>query len=319
MNEDRDLSLDFMKGSAIFLVVLGHVLQYASGVEHHPFRDFIYSIHIPLFFFVSGFLVSKKLSMKQNILLFVSKKSRLILPLLLFGTFDVVICGADLGGFLSWSKFGLWFLWMLFLFNMTYSASQMVLLKNKRKWIEIGVLVLPALIGVSLRIWKDTPLGLTFNFMQAYNYIFFLMGITISRYKLKKYIMDDRLGVLLLLVYITGLSTGISALNIPMKVAGVLLLFCIIKKLNSEILSTKWGGYFVSIGRYTLYIYILHFYPLRTIITMPESVRNFVFVSPCIYIPIFSSISMFIIWFSIVIAKCLCSNEYIRKYVFGVK
>lgn len=83
--KDRDLSLDFMKGFAIFLVVLGHVLQYTSGVEHHPFRDFIYSIHMPLFFFVSGFLASKKLGTKQNILFYVNKKSRLILPLLLFG------------------------------------------------------------------------------------------------------------------------------------------------------------------------------------------------------------------------------------------
>lgn len=240
--KDRDLSLDFMKGFAIFLVVLGHVLQYTSGVEHHPFRDFIYSIHMPLFFFVSGFLASKKLGAKQNILFYVNKKSRLILPLLLFGTFDIVIYGADLGSFFSWSKFGLWFLWVLFLFNITYSASQMVLLKNQIKWVEIGILVLPAFIGVLLRIWKDTPLGLALNFMQAYNYIFFIMGVIINRYKLEKYIMNNLLGVLLLLVYIAGLSTGISALNLPMKVSGVLLLFCSIKKLNSEILLTKWGG-----------------------------------------------------------------------------
>lgn len=166
----------------------------------------------------------------------------MILPLLLFGVFDVVVYGAKLNSFLSWSKFGLWFLWVLFLFNMTYSASQMILLKNKIKWVEIGILVLPAFIGVFLRIWKDTPLGLAFNFMQAYNYIFFIMGVVICRYKLEKHIMNNLLGVLLLLVYIAGLSTSISALNIPMKVAGVLLLFCSVKKLDGEILLTKWGG-----------------------------------------------------------------------------
>lgn len=78
------------------------------------------------------------------------------------------------------------------------------------------------------------------------------------------------------------------------------------------------GGYFIGIGEYTLYIYILHYYSLRTLFPIPESVRNFVFISPIYYIPIFSLVSALMIWFTIVLAKCLTSNEYIRKYVFGV-
>jgi fucose 4-O-acetylase-like acetyltransferase len=40
--------IDFCKGIGIFLVVLGHILRDVIAV------DYIYSFHMPLFFFLSG-------------------------------------------------------------------------------------------------------------------------------------------------------------------------------------------------------------------------------------------------------------------------
>lgn len=44
----RDRQIDVLKGMGIFFVVLGHMSS--------PFKDWIYTFHMPLFFFVTGFL-----------------------------------------------------------------------------------------------------------------------------------------------------------------------------------------------------------------------------------------------------------------------
>ena len=48
----RNANLDALRGLAIILMIIGHVQT--------PFRDFIFSFHMPLFFFISGYLYKEK-------------------------------------------------------------------------------------------------------------------------------------------------------------------------------------------------------------------------------------------------------------------
>lgn len=55
--KERILYIDNLRAFAIMLVVMGHILQFTFGDSHgfdHPFFKFIYSFHMPLFFFISG-------------------------------------------------------------------------------------------------------------------------------------------------------------------------------------------------------------------------------------------------------------------------
>jgi fucose 4-O-acetylase-like acetyltransferase len=56
----RNVLLDYFKGIAIFLVVWGHCLQYAANASYDFFSNevfiVIYSFHMPLFMFISGYL-----------------------------------------------------------------------------------------------------------------------------------------------------------------------------------------------------------------------------------------------------------------------
>lgn len=86
--------IDVMKGIAITLVVLGHILawfydDFLNRIETMSFNEvalwkYIYSFHMPLFMFVSGFVVFnpyKKYSFSQ-----ISKRSiSYLIPLLVFG------------------------------------------------------------------------------------------------------------------------------------------------------------------------------------------------------------------------------------------
>lgn len=53
---NRILYLDYTRGFAILLVIIGHLIQFnfQSGVNNRLF-DIIYSFHMPLFFFISGY------------------------------------------------------------------------------------------------------------------------------------------------------------------------------------------------------------------------------------------------------------------------
>lgn len=49
LTKQRDAVVDIAKGIGILLVVYGHL--------KNPFNPFIYAFHMPLFFFLSGFLL----------------------------------------------------------------------------------------------------------------------------------------------------------------------------------------------------------------------------------------------------------------------
>ena len=56
---ERNRMLDSLKGFAIFLVVLGHVIQTVFAPDSYDSNvifKIIYSFHMPLFIFISGYL-----------------------------------------------------------------------------------------------------------------------------------------------------------------------------------------------------------------------------------------------------------------------
>ncbi len=62
--KERDLSFDFIKGILILLVVYGHTIPRFSGVTIHDRLDtvIIYTFHMPLFIFISGYFATHSLS-----------------------------------------------------------------------------------------------------------------------------------------------------------------------------------------------------------------------------------------------------------------
>ena len=66
MGKERYLSVDWVRGLGIILVVIGHSLSYntASGINENSLLrsilyDWIYGFHMPLMFAVSGVTFSK--------------------------------------------------------------------------------------------------------------------------------------------------------------------------------------------------------------------------------------------------------------------
>lgn len=89
-NANRRITyIDMAKGFAILMVVTGHIAQYCiKGKSAESVFDFIYSFHMPLFFFLSGYVASlsrNKIELGQ-VWSFVQKKIRtLVLPFFIWG------------------------------------------------------------------------------------------------------------------------------------------------------------------------------------------------------------------------------------------
>ena len=119
-----------LKATAVLLVILGHSIQYTNSKYDNDFIfKFIYSFHMPLFFFVSGFLLGY--TKREN---FISKRIKnLLIPFLAWAIFysfysniyNYYVLNIPLNVnlfFIFWIKLikapdngGLWFLWILLL------------------------------------------------------------------------------------------------------------------------------------------------------------------------------------------------------------
>lgn len=80
--------IDYAKGIAILLVVIGHLLQYnLSGTSSKGLFDMIYSFHMPLFMFLSGYVAS--FSIERHVASkcdFIKNKARsLLFPFIFMG------------------------------------------------------------------------------------------------------------------------------------------------------------------------------------------------------------------------------------------
>ena len=125
----RSLDLDALRGLAILLVVLGHAITYTQPDFRAPvftpvnfLAAFIYTFHVPLFCFVSGFVVfGRRISGRDKFL-------RLAVPFLAWIPVSYLVdCYAvrvqpgmhDMVQRALRGQLGLWYLWFLFLCCLT--------------------------------------------------------------------------------------------------------------------------------------------------------------------------------------------------------
>jgi len=280
----RNLQLDAMKGLAIFLVVLGHCIQ--SNVvkfDDNVLFRIIYSFHMPLFMFLSGYLAfnpNRELELK-----YLGKKFQvLVIPCLIWymvsywinyylpGRTDVGLEEYIIRFFKS-PDWGLWFLWVLFVnFCVLYLATLLsryikdfayiiaVIAVNK---ITIGVLGwglvqwhIPFFIGGYLlakdidkwMFWRTYVLGLSAAafplLVSIWKRTMTPEGVT----NFAKFLSEHRIRHCETIV-IYGYLYLVPFLGIGVSY----LVVCIIKK-------TRIYQWLIYLGGFTMEIYILHFY-----------------------------------------------------------
>lgn len=203
--KNRNVTIDVLKGITIILVVLGHVIQTIYSPDSYDENwifKIIYSFHMPLFIFISGYLAGfkKELTVKW----IGSKALRLALPFLVWIPIDYLLDGGrTFEGLVTTfqrlykdpSDGGLWFLWVLFLcciilFIMENINSRVlkVIFKDRKRYAGCKEIVMELIFvmvelvffaGIWFMTGFTTALGLRLCCKEI---IFFLAGFYINKY-----------------------------------------------------------------------------------------------------------------------------------------
>jgi fucose 4-O-acetylase-like acetyltransferase len=166
--------LDIAKGIGIILVVMGHYVPHST--EPRLLFNWIYSFHMPLFFFISGLLFTDKPANRGGYKSFTIRKIRsLIVPYILFSIIQFIlniiekepvgIKGALLHG---WGTNPLWFIACLFEMELAH-----YFILNSRKWRYpiIAMLIVLFLYKITYNGW------LPYNTSELpYFYSYFLLA-----------------------------------------------------------------------------------------------------------------------------------------------
>lgn len=255
---ERDLRLDGLKFFLIFLVVLGHLKYGDHGLR---INKIIYSFHMPVFVFLSGYftssypsLVKIKAWFKHTILLYIiAQIAHIFLSLILNNpiTWKVLID----------PQLALWYLVCL----MYWRFFVWFILKNVS---SLGLLFFSFLF---LILCGFVPIDHDFSFQRAFAFLpFFIIGFLFRRNNMMSFFNDISI-ICAIVILIMGLimarflpfympKVHFSSLNeafvrIIQTCLGILLCFSIIKLSRARLFER-----IAKYGRYSIWIYIGHTY-----------------------------------------------------------
>lgn len=176
--KDRDIAIDALRGTAITLVVLGHAVQASAGegFQRNIVFQAIHSFHMPLFFFISGYLFKEADGLSSWLVKLKRKSIALLLPYLswtLLWHACYVLSRGRVGMMMAWNS--IWFLPVLLACFWIHAGVSMGV---GCCWLHVS----RGLLG-GLTICAMYTVGSTGFWLGSirYHYIFFLAGALLCR------------------------------------------------------------------------------------------------------------------------------------------
>lgn len=145
--------LDQMKGIAILLVVVGHVMQFSFGIHGSSVNGMLEIFNMPLFFYVSGYLAYKSITGFRSVLdRIIHKGKALVLPLLTVGSLHAIFVHEDVAHWMLRGFGGYWFLYVLLITSVAFILIESVASRIKHPILYAAAFVIPyiGLMGLKL-------------------------------------------------------------------------------------------------------------------------------------------------------------------------
>lgn len=329
-NQRRFFELDYLRGIAMLMVVMGHVLNFGLDIPHSTAMSLFGLCEMPIFFAVSGFLSYKEeLECNQDgkcaetgistVLRRFGKRSMGLLVPLAVWSFVLNISKDHTTPSLSIIYGGgYWFfaaLWWCDLINAVFSIVSARY--RFRMYADFFVLGIVYSTIVFLRVRNINLGGLLPIHNIQYYYPFFVMGIMIRKYDLIKRLIFNRYtyGVGLLLSGVSLFFSGLQSYLVFLTGAmgSVIVAWMICKSLNEEYHAVKLLGY---LGRNTLPIYSIHYLFLSP---LPLCVREMCLVPMGFTLQVTVSLAFasIIIGLCLLVNKLLAFNSITKMLFFG--
>lgn len=272
--------IDLLKGFAILLVVMGHIMYHSIGEYAPPLFEVLGTIHMPLFVALSGFFATKPLEVKVGSVVdyWLSRIYRLIFPLLILPVLFQYIHYGKLAFPIKSITQEYWFTYALFLIFVVFYLFRLLALScqnfcTKRLFLYIEpCLALLSIFG--LRACIGFADDFVPNLAKVYwLYKYFLLGYFVGKHeKLQTILVSEVVGCasgLLLLVSIVlhfylgvefhyGVSPLFSVANL-MAVSTFSFAFYVAYRQSAEP-QTKLKDAITYLGKQSLGIYLVHYF-----------------------------------------------------------
>ena len=275
--------IDKLKALAMLLVIMGHTFYFCMYHES-DFRNPIFSIictfHVPLFFFLSGFVINRAPDLHK----FLRKARRFLMPMLVVGLINAVLIGRIRDFFINGGHNGYWYLLTLTIFYMllipfqlTNKTSDKAALPTNRR-LAVAFLTDCAL---AVMIWGIIILvrKLPENYLQPFNtwaayayWPFFIIGFIFRKYALTDIITSKpwisfslllAVYVLLVITFFKNIDHLPVILDFIIALSAITALIALFYTFNNS--TTFMDRQLLLIGNSTLDIYIYHYFFIRFI------------------------------------------------------
>ena len=308
------------------------------------FNSLFVLFRMPLFFFISGFILYKNdyIWNIKNSMVFIGKKSKIqLIPTVVFMAlyifcFDLPIANS----FLSSGKQGYWFTFSLFEYFCIYVLYRFICHKlGKETGYDIPLIILALLIyfgsfpqAIQLIGIEQSKLIGIFSVPMLKYFLFFVFGTIVKKhFNNIQNILDNGyvtgVGISLffvLTIYLlhNGYFTNVAFNHIVLIIIallGVLIVFCFFRKYQLSFTSeTKSGCILQYIGRRTLDIYLIHYFFLPQNLDM---VGKFFAdnVNPAIEFAVSLILALVIVALCLIISNVIRISPILGHYLFGSK
>ncbi|WP_165813802.1 acyltransferase family protein [Terrimonas sp.] len=277
MAKDRLDFIDRMKGIAILLVIVGHILQFnkIDGGTNNKLFGIIYSFHMPLFFILSGYVATfgrDRITGLSSFFKSIWRKAyTLLLPLFAwsliarkyFFASDFQIIGvSDI--FNTILNPDLWFLKVLFEIHVLFAIFCLLNYYLSRKgniYIDLLTFFVILLLPIAGYFWIDT---IFFQSLLLY-ILFFFFGSFLSRYQfLENFLLNNYVYALSLFVFLVFSAHWKFAGNLfddVLKVVLSIAAFTVLLGITQKSNLPEWAdAQMQQMGRESLSIYVMQFY-----------------------------------------------------------
>lgn len=315
--------IDRLKGLAILLVVIGHLMAFCTHGERNPIYEVICSFHMPLFMFLSGLVLTY--TPPHYTARYLGKKAlRFLLPMLWIGLLFTYTNGKDVMAFIADRyKQGYWYLYILTLFYLLmYVFGKLPTVK--RPWLlDIAYLAFwqVAFVAADRVLGQDLSDMTGISMCRGY-WIYFFLGYMVRRYGWTEWLSEHNwLFTLALVTFVPLLyayETGIFVrFGQVLPLTAIIVLVFLFRRREHDITAVE--SILSSVGRSTLDIYVLHYFVLR-IINLSDAASylhrtsNYLLeVTLLVFMALaVSGVCMFL-------GKVLRQSNIIRRVVYGEK
>lgn len=330
--------IDAIRGLTMLLVVINHIEVFCFGNRIPSYSPYFSDFRMPLFFFISGWVLYKEnfIWNFQNTFNFLKKKFLIqIIPTAFFLCLFLHIIGSITQGpwILDMGKNGYWFTYVLFEYFTFYAFFNLFLRKLNNKMNTAFLVVFsffiyflsterleslinnPSIYGfLSVHYWRFFP--------------FFIIGTFVKKYFDRfNQLMDNKWIMLFLILLAIVLYPNhfiLSSINKTLyffisALCGIFLILTVFRKNEKYFKSDKILGRSLQfIGRRTLDIYLIHYLFLPRNFHMIGGFFKTNINYPIEYITAMA-FAIIVIAFSLLLSFILRQSDILKKYLFGVK